>query len=81
MTIIAVDTPQRDGRTPHICGQLGRQVLRARRAVTFWHIGDKPRALSRVTRLDHPLALLRLQCLSHHGQQMPLSLLTQHAIG
>jgi hypothetical protein len=74
VTIIAVDTPQRDGRTHHIFGQIGRQALLARQDLTFLHIGDKPLAISRVTQIDQPMALLGLQGLSHHGQQMPLPL-------
>jgi hypothetical protein len=41
---------------------------------------QRPLAIARGTRIDSPMDLPGLQGLSHHGQQMPLPLLAQHAI-
>ena len=44
------------------------------------HVGDKPRAVACVTRIDQLTDLRRLDRLTQHGQQMPLPLLPQEGI-
>jgi hypothetical protein len=79
--IIAIDAPQRDRRTDDIRGQVGRQALVACWDIPFLHVRHTPLAIARVTGINEPLALLGLQCLAQHGEQMPLPLLAQQGIG
>src|SRR5215470_8473576 len=80
LAIIAVDPPERDRRTHHICGQIPRQTLIPCRDIPFLYVGDKPLAIACVTRIDQPPALRRLDRLAQHRQQMPLPLLPQQGI-
>src|SRR5215510_11618490 len=80
LSIIASDTPERDGRTHHIFREIRRQALIPCRDVTLLDVGHKPLAISLITRIHQPLNRLGLHRLSYHGQQIPLQLLAQHTI-
>ena len=72
--IIAIHAPEGDRWTHHICGQIGRQALRARRDIALLYGGDEPVALSRVTESNQTVALGRPQPLSPPRSQIPLPL-------
>jgi hypothetical protein len=72
--VIAVDTPARERRAPHVCGQIPRQAFLPRRPLAWGHVGDNPMALSRGTRLDQPLPRLGLHRLPPPRQHRPLPL-------
>jgi hypothetical protein len=55
VTIIAVDTPQRDGRTHHIFGEIGHQALIPGRHIPLLHIRHI------TTHRDEMLALATMQ--------------------
>src|SRR6266851_10044214 len=58
LAIIAVDAPERDRRTHHIFGQIPRQALIPCGHIALLHVGHKPLAISRVTRIHQPIDLL-----------------------
>src|SRR5262245_59960942 len=49
--IIAIDAPERDRRTHHILGQIGRQARIPGRHIALLHVGHKPLAIAPVTRI------------------------------
>jgi hypothetical protein len=80
LSIVAINTPERNGRTHHVFSQIRGQALIPGRHIALLHVGHKPVAISPVTRIDYPLYLLRLHGLPQHRQQIPLPLLAERGI-
>src|SRR5713226_2296094 len=70
--IVAIDTPERDGRTHHVLREIPRHTLIPCRPIALVDIGHKPLAIARVTRLDESTDRLALHRLSQHRPQRPV---------
>ena len=79
--IVAINTPERDGWTHHIFGQIPRQTLILCRHIALLHVRHKPFAISRVTGIDKSIDRRSPHPLPEHRQQIPLPFLAQQAIG
>ncbi len=80
LPIVAIDAPQRDRRTHHICRQGGRQTLLPWGDVPLLDVGHKAMGRSLGTRIHQAVDLVSLHRLPQHRQQRPLPRLAEHGI-
>src|SRR5262249_21098132 len=71
LAILAVAPPERARRTDALVGQRPRSALRPRGAIPVVHVGDPPRAVAWVPRLNQRTALRRLDRRTPQGPPMP----------
>ena len=78
---ITGDPPARARRPDHLWRQGGRPTLIPCRPLALWDVGDKARAVARVTHRDPPGHRGGLYRLTPPGQQRPRPLLAPQALG
>ena len=80
-TIIVINAPDGDGRADHILGHVACHAVCLGGDSPLLHVGHQPVGIVPETRIDSPLACIRLERLAQHGQEVPLPLAAEEPIG
>ena len=79
--IIAINAPDGDRRTHHVLRHVARQTLVLRGDLALLHVGHQTIGVFPETPIHQLVDRLRLECLAHHAQEVPLPCATQELVG